>query len=479
MQKILDILLKKPLWTIVGFSLLVHLPGITSPLLDYQAYRQCQTASMARNYVRHGMRFLNPELDTEGAPKRAGTEFPIYSFLLALLYKLGGVHEAFGRVLSALFGAGGTIFLFLFVRRRLGELPAFWSALTMCALPIHVFFTRTVQPEPMALWGLLGFIYYFDRILNDKTNLIPHVVLAVFLGALAPLLKLNYLYILVPMGAYLAWEKGGFAAWKNPANLGLLAAILGLTHAWYHYAKTAPMTVLPLTAAEHWNNLKPILTWKLWENHFISRIPELCLTYTGLLLAIVGARWLWSTGKLRLWAVWFGVTSVYIMLLGNYGRIHRYTELPFAPICAVFIGYGIVSMWQVLQPSRRVILMAAIVIGIPIHTAFRIAHWYRLEYPWVVQAKTDVAHFSTPEDLWITHTPEIPVLLYHMDRYGYSRDLRHDGLPVIAELKKSGARFFLTPKDVSWTEHPEFAAYFDLHALLLKDAPDYRIYRLN
>jgi len=54
----------KPILLIIAWSLLVHVPGIRSPLMDYQAYRQCQTASMARNYVRHGMHFFSPELDT-------------------------------------------------------------------------------------------------------------------------------------------------------------------------------------------------------------------------------------------------------------------------------------------------------------------------------------------------------------------------------------------------------------------------------
>src|SRR3954471_13862630 len=35
-----------PAGLIIAWSLLVHIPGITSPLLDYHAYRQCQTASM-------------------------------------------------------------------------------------------------------------------------------------------------------------------------------------------------------------------------------------------------------------------------------------------------------------------------------------------------------------------------------------------------------------------------------------------------
>src|SRR5260370_6820025 len=71
-----------PIWLIILFSLAVHLPGLFSPLLDYHAYRQCQTASMARNYVRHGMHFLTPEVDTEGPPERAATEFPTYNYIL-------------------------------------------------------------------------------------------------------------------------------------------------------------------------------------------------------------------------------------------------------------------------------------------------------------------------------------------------------------------------------------------------------------
>src|SRR4051794_7793460 len=97
---------------IICFSLLVHLPGITSPLLDYQAYRQCQTASMSRNYVRHGMHFLTPELDPAGIPVRAGTEFPIYSYLVAVLFKLFGTREIWGRLWSSALAAWGAVFLY-------------------------------------------------------------------------------------------------------------------------------------------------------------------------------------------------------------------------------------------------------------------------------------------------------------------------------------------------------------------------------
>src|SRR6185437_6431641 len=135
----------------------VHVPGIRSPLLDYHAHRQCQTASMARDYYRDGMHFWRPETDAEGGTLWTGTEFPLYSYVLAAGYKLFGLHEILGRLWSVFLTAWSALFLFGFVRRRLGDAAAFWSAIFMCAMPVHIYFTRTVQPESMALWAFLGF----------------------------------------------------------------------------------------------------------------------------------------------------------------------------------------------------------------------------------------------------------------------------------------------------------------------------------
>src|SRR5688572_26317675 len=123
-------------WLILIWSLAVHLPGVLAPLRDYHAYRQTQTASMSRNYFRHGMHFLSPEVDTEGPPARTTTEFPIYSYLIALVYQLVGVREIIGRLLSMLFAAWGALYLYRFVQPRLGETIARWSAMAMCVIPI-------------------------------------------------------------------------------------------------------------------------------------------------------------------------------------------------------------------------------------------------------------------------------------------------------------------------------------------------------
>src|SRR5206468_1903980 len=133
-----------------------------------------------------------------------------------------------GRLLSCLFAAWGAVFLYLFVRKRLGQTIGFWSALAMCSVPVHVYFTRSVQPEPMALWGLLGFLYYGDRWLGHPAD-IGAWLLALVLGALSPLLKLPFFYALAPLWFFLAYERYGSTFWRKPAWIALLVAIVIFT----------------------------------------------------------------------------------------------------------------------------------------------------------------------------------------------------------------------------------------------------------
>lgn len=468
---------------IVVFSFLVHLPGITSPLLDYHAWRQCQTASVARNYASHGMRFFNPEIDTEGRPLRAGTEFPLYCYLLALLYKIFGVHEILGRILSSIFAASGALFLYELVRVRLDKATALCSALVMCVIPVHVYFTRTVQPEPLALGSFLGFLVYTDRwFYRDGSYL--DLGLATVLGALGPLHKLPFLYLVLPLWGFMGLGRWGLGVFKKPSFWLPMGVLLTLTWGWYHYTKTAPQAVLPLTPREQWENLRPIFTLRLWENHFVSRFPEICATYSGVLFALVGAYSLKKNKDLRstwaLFSFWFLSTILYIVLLGEYGLIHRYAELPFAPINSIFIAIGMVTLWKSWGHHKALaVLCAILILGIPIHTALRIKHWYRVERGWLFRAREAVAKVSRPDDLFITNSQEGPVLMYHINRYGFVPDLRETGLEAVKRFQDKGATFFLTAIDRDWQQHPEWATYVARQARLVHQDPEFLVYHLT
>lgn len=465
-----------PLLAIIGWSLLVHLPGITSPLLDYHAHRQCQTASMSRNFLRNDMNFIYPQLDNYGGPipPRAGTEFPIYSYIIALLYKVFGVHETIGRLFSVALTAWSAVFLFLFVRRRLGERIAMWSSLAMCSIPIHIYFTRTFQPEPMAMWGLLGFLYYFDRWIQEGRR--RDVLLAIGLGAVGPLLKLPYLYLIGGLWLALVWESRLYKRISTTMiALGSLVLMVSSTTLWYAWAKTAPAQVLPMGLDYHFSNLLPLKTLKFWTHLTFSRFPELLTTYSGLLLGLFG----WKAVRDRFFKAWFAITIVYTILCGEYGIIHKYTSLPWAAINGVFIGAGIVALSHAVRAKwwGRALLVV-LILGIPIHSAFRIKHWYRLERLYLFNAKQIVQTFSSPGDLFFTITDEHPVLLYYIDRYGWAGRIDSMTPQQMTAALSQNIRYVITPVDEVWKERPEWAAYFGRHGRLAHADTDYLIYEI-
>jgi hypothetical protein len=79
----------------------------------------------------------------------------------------------------------------------------------------------------------------------------------------------------------------------------------------------------------------------------------------------------------------------------------------------------------------------------------------------------------------ITNTREHPVLLYYINRYGFSPDLEETGLSVMDSYRAAGARFFLTPTGEAWSRHPEWAAYFGQNARLVHLDIDYLLFELN
>jgi len=459
-----------PLLLIIGWSLLVHLPGLTSPLLDYHAFRQCQTASMSRNFVRHDMKFFEPQLDHYGPPVRVGTEFPIYSYIVALLYKAFGIQETLGRLLSIALTAWSAVFLFWFIRRRLGEPTALWTALVMCSIPIHVYFTRTFQPEPMAMWGLLGFLCYFDRWVREGRWV--DALLAAALGAIGPLLKLPYLYLVGGLWLVFAWESGFFARRARVTAFGVIVLIVSLTAVWYAWAKSAPVQVLPMGLDYHLQNLAPILTLKFWTHLFISRFPELLTTYSGLLLGIIG----WRMTKDRFFQGWLLVTLAYTLLCGAYGITHKYTSLPWAPVNAVFIAIGIATLSLGRVWVRG--LLVVLVLGIPVHSALRIKHWYRVEREYLFDARRQIEHLSSPGDLVFTNTDEHPVLLYYIDRYGYAGRIDSMSFDQMTTALNQNVRYMLTPVDELWRSRPDWAAYFSRRGRLVHADTEYLIYEI-
>ena len=111
-------------WVFVGLLFLgfaLRMFEIGEPLIDKQAWRQTDTAAVARNFFEEDFNIFSPRVDWRGdGPGVVEMNFPLYPYLVSLLYgTLGGVYEWVGRLLSSFFSVATSILLF-FLARKLG-----------------------------------------------------------------------------------------------------------------------------------------------------------------------------------------------------------------------------------------------------------------------------------------------------------------------------------------------------------------------
>ena len=111
------------LWVVVALGLAVRLVQIDEPLIDKQAWRQTDTAAVARNYYEEGSDLFWPRVDWRGAtPGYVEMNFPLYPYLVAGLYTVaGGVYEWLGRLLSALCSVATAVLLYQFAKRLFAD----------------------------------------------------------------------------------------------------------------------------------------------------------------------------------------------------------------------------------------------------------------------------------------------------------------------------------------------------------------------
>src|SRR5579875_2411622 len=93
------------LLAIVLIAVVLRLKGIHDPIMDHPNWRQGDTASIARNFATLNYNILYPQTNYDGPPPNyVELELQIVPFLAATLYKIFGVHEIFGRLISLAFG---------------------------------------------------------------------------------------------------------------------------------------------------------------------------------------------------------------------------------------------------------------------------------------------------------------------------------------------------------------------------------------
>ena len=138
-MKILS-LFRNELWLllivlIIAFALRLY--KIDSPIADWHSWRQADTASVTRNFIKEGFNPLFPKYDDmSGVAEKPFVnlgrfrfvEFPIYNIVVYPFYLLLGISDIYHRLVSVIFSLGSLVFIYLISKRYLDKTVAIISA---------------------------------------------------------------------------------------------------------------------------------------------------------------------------------------------------------------------------------------------------------------------------------------------------------------------------------------------------------------
>jgi len=424
----------------------VRLYKINTPLADWHSWRQADTSSVTRNYVKHGINILYPTYDdlsnvASGMDNPRGlrfVEFPLYNIASVAIDKIfvGFTIEISQRLTSIFAALGSIIFLFLIVRKYLGRKEAVICATFYAILPFNIFYTRVILPEPFLVFTSLGMIYFFDKWLEEILNISPqmrdpaaagqtkikiffYLLLSLVFTASSLLIKPFAIFLFLPM-AYL-WIK----------NLGIsIRSIIGLLGYWVigllpfiwwrwwisHYPEGVPASLWLLNG----DGIRFKGAFFYWL--FADRLVRLILGYWGLPLLILGI--LAPVKREKLLFFWWGVGIIaYLTVIATGNVRHDYYQILTIPIIVIFMAKGVIFFIDILGKITSKILVICILVIILLFTEmfgwYHIRDFYNINHPEIVEAGRAAEKYIPEKSLVIAPYNGDTAFLYQTGRSGW------------------------------------------------------------
>jgi 4-amino-4-deoxy-L-arabinose transferase-like glycosyltransferase len=240
-----------------------------------ELYRECDEGSIARNYARDGMRFLYPQIDWRGdGPGYVEMEFPLYPYTIAAAYRVFGIHEQIGRVVSYLLSLA-TLVIFIGLASYVLPPPGAVVASLVFALdPLIVRVSNGIQAEPLMLFAYVAAAYAFIRWLDDDRW--PTYALALAMTSLAILAKAPAAHLGIVFLFLTLWRQGWGAFRRARLWLFAIAALIPPA-LWYTHAHAFWLTYGNSLGASNHHHIVGLAT--LTHLHYIAGISDLELSF--------------------------------------------------------------------------------------------------------------------------------------------------------------------------------------------------------
>lgn len=452
---------------IAAFS--VRLYRVTNPALDWHSFRQADTASVTREYVKHGVDLLQPRYQDlsniqSGKDNLEGyrmVEFPILNAGQAVVIRAVPQIDIvlLGRVTSILFSLGTLYCTYKIAEIYSGKRVAVITAWVMALLPYAVYYSRVVMPEPALLFFSTLALLTFHHWLKS----------GYWYWYLATLIALILAFLLKPFTVFLApvFAVQTFFVWRELKKRWLLVLALPLLAIapflwWRSWIEQYPSGIPANDWLFNGNGIRFRPAWFRWL--FYERLIKLMLGWVGSLF-LFSALYKLTHKELLVYGSWWLGMLMYISVIATGNVQHDYYQVLLIPILSLTVGRGVVMLEQLLQQylpklyavliTLTLLLLALLLAWQNIKGYFNVNHW---EY---VRAGAAADTLLPPDAKVIAPAFGDTQFLYQTNRTGW---------PIGFEIEKKrdmGAQYYIS------TSYDDEARELEEKYFTIEKTPDY------
>ena len=434
------------LLTILLLGIILRLYKIERPIGDWHSWRQADTAAVSRNFIKEGFNPFIPKYDDmskqanslDNPQRYRFVEFPILNTIIAGVWSITGINEAYARMVTVFITLGSILLLYFLVRSFSGKTIAFLSVFFFATIPYNVFYSSAILPGPLMIFGILGLYLSFVKWLKSENWIF--LTGSIFFANLAILSWPIALFFLPPI-VYLSYEKYGFALFKNLklwifAFLSLVPFI-----AWRIWMLNFPEGIPNLQFLLNQNNIRfkgAFFRWLVAE-----RMGKLILTVGGFALLVIGLLVKPTKKENLFYLVWLASLILYFVVFASGNVRHDYYQVPLIPIASIFMAIGTIKLFnlpsehfsKILGPPVALIL----IIFMYAFGFYEVRGYWWINRPEIVKAGMAADKILPKDATVIAPYGGDTAFLYQTNRHGF---------PVVdrplQELVKNGTKYLVS-----------------------------------
>jgi hypothetical protein len=359
-------LMKRDLWVvsfIVLFAFFLRLKGLHNTPTDWHAFRQADTASVTREYVKHGVDLLHPKYQdlsniASGKDNLEGyrmVEFPFLNAGVAVLVRhFPGLDLVVtSRFIALLFSLGTVVGIYYLGKTWSSQSVGVAAAVTFALLPYARFYSRAILPEaPFICFTTLSILFFQWWVIKRQWQTYVGAVVCLMLATLLKpfVLFLGPLFLLIALKGF-----GKKIIFRYELVIFVVLAVLPFM-AWREWIKQYPSGIPANDWLFNGDGIRFRPAWFRWL--FFERLTKLILGWVGVPFMVIGV-----LPKMKNWLnyiAWWLCILIYFSVIATGNVRHDYYQVFLLPIISLTVGVGIVRLIEFPLTARRKIGMAVL-----------------------------------------------------------------------------------------------------------------------